>query len=96
MYNLRSTASRQATEMEPHTGGIRMEAFCTTNDADLWLDIRRFVLGKEQKSLHDIVKYARTTQDIADCESSPIAAIQEQLSALELKMDQHHALINHT
>ena len=205
MYNLRSTASRQATEMEPHTGGIRMEAFCTTKDADLWLkkfenfcklkgwkdeqivaafplylsdsavlwydslsqetqntvtelkktflerfsitelgkwktiehffnrkqtadesveeyceavrrmasqlsktendikdviirgfrpDIRRFVLGKEPKSLHDTVKYARTAQAIADCDNSPIAAIQEQLSALELKMDRHHALVN--
>ena len=37
MYNLRSTASRQATEMELHTGGIRMEAFSTTKDAGLWL-----------------------------------------------------------
>ena len=94
MYNLRSTASRQATEMEPHTGEIRMEPFCTTKDVDLWLDIRRFVLGKKPKSLHDTVKYARTTQAIANCDSSPIAAIQEQLSALELKMDRHHALVN--
>ena len=94
MYNLRSTASRQTTGMEHHTGEIRMEPFCTIKDVDLWLDIRRFVLGKKPKSLHDTVKYARTTQAIANCDNSPIAAIQEQLTALELKMEQHHALVN--
>ena len=41
-----------------------------------------------------ITPHHRTTQAIADCDNSPIAAIQQQLSALELKMDRHHALVN--